>query len=102
MALTSRWQVVIGGTAPLEPLTCFMAFAPTQKATSFNLSAVKDALEVSTRPGQPHQPTNVSEKVNIKRLNDLTIENVKKLILGAIEEYRNDRDAPGVRISTIT
>ena len=54
------------------------------------------------KTGQPHQPTNVSEKVNIKRLDDLTIENVKKLILGAIEEYRNDREAPGVRISTIT
>ncbi len=54
------------------------------------------------KTGQPNQPTNVSETVNIKRLDDLTIENVKKLILGAIEEYRNDRNAPDARITTIT
>jgi hypothetical protein len=41
--------------------------------------------------GQPQQPVNVSEKVGIQRRDDLTIENVKKLILGAIGEYRNDR-----------
>src|ERR1700733_12774558 len=40
--------------------------------------------------GQPQQPENVSEKVGIQRRDDLTIENVKKLILGAIAEYRND------------
>ena len=34
---------------------------------------------------------NVSEKVGIQKRDDLTIENVKKLILGAIAEYRNDR-----------
>jgi hypothetical protein len=54
------------------------------------------------KTGQPHQPTNVSEKVDIQRRDDLTIENVKKLILGAIEEYRNDREAPSARITTIT
>jgi hypothetical protein len=52
--------------------------------------------------GQPHQPTNVSEQVNIQRRDDLTIENVKKLILGAIEEYRNDQHAPSARITTVT
>jgi hypothetical protein len=41
--------------------------------------------------GQPRHPQNVSEKVGIQRRDDLTIENVKELILGAIEEYRNDR-----------
>ena len=41
--------------------------------------------------GQPKQPENVSEKVGIQRRDDLTIENVKKLILAAIAEYRNDR-----------
>jgi hypothetical protein len=54
------------------------------------------------KTGQPNHPTNVSEKVNIKRLDDLTIENVKELILGAIEEYRNDRDAPGMRATMVT
>ncbi len=43
------------------------------------------------RTGQPQQPKNVSEKVGIQRRDDLTTENVKKLILGAIAEYRNDR-----------
>ncbi len=46
------------------------------------------------RDGQPKQPTNVSEEVGIQRRDDVTIENVKKLIMRAIEEYRNDRDAP--------
>jgi len=41
--------------------------------------------------GQPKQPQNVSEKVGIQQRDDLTIENVKKLILGAIAEYRNNR-----------
>jgi hypothetical protein len=41
--------------------------------------------------GEPQQAVNVSEKVGIQKIDDLTIENVKKLILGAIAEYRNDR-----------
>ena len=41
--------------------------------------------------GQPKQPQNVSEKVGIQQRDDLTIENVKRLILGAIAEYRNNR-----------
>jgi hypothetical protein len=44
--------------------------------------------------GQPRRPKNVSEEVGIQRREDLTIENVKKLIMRAIEEYRIDRDAP--------
>jgi hypothetical protein len=36
----------------------------------------------------------VSAEVGIKQRDDVTIENVKKLIMRAIEEYRNDRDAP--------
>ena len=52
--------------------------------------------------GQPKQPKNVSEEVGIQRRDDVTIENVKKLIMRAIEEYRNDRDPPGARITTIT
>jgi hypothetical protein len=40
--------------------------------------------------GEPQQAVNVSEKVDIQKRDDLTIENVKKLILGAIAEYRND------------
>jgi hypothetical protein len=52
--------------------------------------------------GQPKQPKNVSKEIGIQRRDDITIENVKKLILRAIEEYRNDRDAPGARITTIT
>ena len=45
--------------------------------------------------GQPKQPKNVSEEIGIQRREDVTIENVKKLIVRAIEEYRNDRDPPG-------
>ena len=44
--------------------------------------------------GQPKQPENVSDEVGMRRRDDVTIENVKKLIMRAIEEYRNDRDAP--------
>ncbi len=44
--------------------------------------------------GQPHQPENVSEEVGIQRRDDVTIVNIKKLIMRAIEEYRNDRTAP--------
>jgi hypothetical protein len=40
--------------------------------------------------GQPKQPKNVSEEIGIQRRDDITIENVKKLIMLAIEEYRND------------
>jgi hypothetical protein len=47
------------------------------------------------KTGQPHQPKNVSEEVGFQRRDDITIENVKKLIMRAIEEYRNDRDPPG-------
>ncbi len=51
--------------------------------------------------GQPKQPKNLSEQIGIQRRDDVTIENVKKLIMRAIEEYRNDRDPPGVK-TTIT
>ncbi|MGB7102344.1 MAG: hypothetical protein WBD95_26725 [Xanthobacteraceae bacterium] len=44
--------------------------------------------------GQPKRPKNVSEEVGIQRREDLTIDNVKKLIMRAIEEYRIDRAAP--------
>jgi hypothetical protein len=44
--------------------------------------------------GQPKQPKNVSEEIGIQRRDDVTIENVKKLIMRAIEEYRNDRAPP--------
>lgn len=47
--------------------------------------------------GQPKQPKNVSKDIGIQRRDDVTIENVKKLIMRAIEEYRNDRDPPGAR-----
>jgi hypothetical protein len=40
---------------------------------------------------EPQHPVNVSKDVGIQKRDDLTIENVKKLILGAIGEYRNDR-----------
>jgi hypothetical protein len=52
--------------------------------------------------GQPKQPKNVSEEIGIQQRGDVTIENVKKLIMRAIEEYRNHRDPPGARITTIT
>jgi hypothetical protein len=52
--------------------------------------------------GQPKQPKNVSEEIGIQRRDDVTIESVKKLIMRAIEEYRNDRDPPGAQITTIT
>jgi hypothetical protein len=52
--------------------------------------------------GQPHPSKNVSEEVGIQRRGDVTIENVKKLIMRAIEEYRNDRDAPGPQTTTVT
>jgi hypothetical protein len=44
--------------------------------------------------GHPKRPKNVSEEVGIQRRADVTVENIKKLIMRAIEEYRNDRDAP--------
>jgi hypothetical protein len=44
------------------------------------------------KTGQPRQPNNVSKDVGIERRDEVTIENVKKLILRAIEEYRNDRN----------
>ena len=47
--------------------------------------------------GQPKQPKNVSEEIGIQRRDDVTIENVKRLIMRAIEEYRNDRNPPGAR-----
>jgi hypothetical protein len=49
------------------------------------------------KTGQPSQPNDVSKEVGIHRREDVTLENVKKLILRAIEEYRNDRHAPGPR-----
>ena len=52
--------------------------------------------------GHPKQPKNVSEEVGIQRRSDVTIDNIKKLIMRAIEEYRNDGDAPGVPITMIT
>jgi hypothetical protein len=51
--------------------------------------------------GQPKQATNVSEEIGIQRRDDVTIENVKKLIMRAIEEYRNDRGPLGAPIATI-
>ncbi len=51
-----------------------------------------DGFDVKT--GQPQKPKDVSEMVGIQHRDDLTIQNIKKLILGAIAEYRNDRDAP--------
>jgi hypothetical protein len=54
------------------------------------------------KTGQPHQPKNVSEEVGFQRRDDVTIENVKKLIMRAIEEYRNHRDPSGPRTTTIT
>jgi len=47
--------------------------------------------------GQPKQPKNVSKEIGIERRDDVTIESVKKLIMRAIEEYRNDRDPPECR-----
>jgi hypothetical protein len=44
------------------------------------------------KTGQPFEPKNVSKEVGIQRRDDVTIENVKKLIMRAIEEYRQDRD----------
>jgi hypothetical protein len=52
--------------------------------------------------GQPRQPKNVSKEIGIQRRDDVTIENVKKLIMRAIEEYRNDRDPPGPRITAVS
>ena len=54
------------------------------------------------KAGQPNLPKNVSEEVGIQRRDDVTIENVKKLIMRAIEEYGNDRDAPGAQMTKIT
>jgi hypothetical protein len=48
-----------------------------------------DGFDIKT--GQPQQPEDISAKVGIKQRDDLTIENVKKLILGAIAEYRDNR-----------
>jgi hypothetical protein len=52
------------------------------------------------KTGQPRQPNDVSKEVGIRQRDDVTIENVKKLILRAIEEYRNDRDASGSRVTS--
>ena len=58
--------------------------------------ACGDGFDVT---GQPKQSKNISEEIGIRRRDDVTIENVKKLIIRAIEEYRNDRDPPGARIA---
>src|ERR1700689_2036041 len=50
--------------------------------------------------GQPKQSKNVSEEIGIQRRDDVTMENVKKLIMRAIEEYRNDGDVPGAQTTT--
>jgi len=50
-----------------------------------------DGFDVTS---QPKQPKNVSEEVGIQRRDDVTIENIRKLIIRAIEEYRNDRGTP--------
>jgi hypothetical protein len=52
--------------------------------------------------GQPKQPKNVSDEVGIQRRDDITIENIKKLIMRAIAEYRNHRDAPETGIKVIS
>ena len=54
------------------------------------------------KTGQPHQSKNVSAEVGFQRRDDVTIENVKKLIMRAIEEYRNDHDPSGPRTTAIT
>lgn len=51
--------------------------------------------------GQPKQAKNVSEEIGIQRRDDVTIENVKKLIMRAIEEYRSDRGPSAAPIATI-
>ncbi len=51
--------------------------------------------------GQPKQAKNVSEETGIQRRDDVTTENVKRLIMRAIEEYRNDRGPAGAPIPTI-
>jgi len=50
-----------------------------------------DGFDVTS---QPKKPKNVSEEVDIQRRDDVTIENIRKLIMRAIEEYRNDRGTP--------
>jgi len=50
-----------------------------------------DGFDVTS---QPKQPKNVGEEVGIQRRDDVTIENIRKLIIRAIEEYRNDRGTP--------
>ena len=54
------------------------------------------------KTGQPRHPNDISKEVGIQRRDDVLIENVKKLILRAIEEYRNDREAPGSRATPTT
>jgi hypothetical protein len=50
--------------------------------------------------GHPKQSKNVSEEVGIRRRDDVTADNIKKLIMRAIEEYRNDRHTSGVGTTT--
>ena len=46
---------------------------------------------------QPYKPQDISEKVGIQRRQDITVENVKKLILRAIDDYGSElRDSPGL------
>jgi hypothetical protein len=51
-----------------------------------------DGIDVA---GQPKQPKNVSEEVGIRRRDDVTIDNVKKLIMRAIEPNRSRRTECG-------
>ena len=46
------------------------------------------------KTGQPRQPNDVSKEVGIQRRNDVTIENVKKLILRAIKNTETIATAP--------
>jgi hypothetical protein len=52
--------------------------------------------------GQPKQPKSVGEEIGIQRRDDVTVENIKKLIMRAIEEYRNDRGSAGARLAAVT
>jgi hypothetical protein len=82
-------------------------FGKAHESCSYSIVPLGGMVTVTSghgfdKTGHPHQSKNVSAEVGFQRRDDVTIENVKKLIMRAIEEYRNDHDPSGPRITTIT
>jgi hypothetical protein len=81
-------------TVSFQPVRCAAGDAPS-------IVKIFYASGMTTLTKQAGQSSIPVERAKQRR-DDVTIENVKRLIMRAIEEYRNDRNPPGARITTIT